>query len=210
MGTIDNIAGTLMPVEKIPAFKLGIKRMIDILFTVILLPFAIPLVLLAFFIMWLTSDGPVIFKQKRVGLNGCIFTIYKVRTMVHCPEGYIDHTRKNDNRITRMGLLFRKLKIDELPQLFNVLKGDMSFIGPRPERVDIVEKFKKVSNSYQYRHVVKPGITGLAQVKKPTATPEENMEKLEYDLYYINNYSVQLDFRIIAKTITVVTTMSGN
>ena len=85
----------------------------------------------------------------------------------------------------------------------------MSWIGPRPERVDIVEKFKQVNNSYQYRHIVKPGITGLAQVNNPTATPEENLEKLEYDLYYISHYSVQLDLRILAKTISVVTTMEG-
>jgi len=200
---------TYLPVRKIPVFKLIIKRMIDILFSILLLPFALPFILFGGLAMWLTSKGPFIFKQKRVGLNGKIFIIYKIRTMVHCPEGYLDHTKKNDSRITRIGLLLRKLKIDELPQLYNVLKGDMSWIGPRPERVDIVEKYKMVSNSYQYRHFVKPGITGLAQVKNPTATPEENLEKLEYDLYYINHYSVQLDLHILAKTISVVTTMEG-
>ena len=197
------------PVKRIPVFKLLLKRIIDILFSILLLPLALPLILLGCLVMWLSSGGPVIFKQKRVGLNGKIFTIYKIRTMIHCPEGYLDHTKKNDNRITKTGLLLRKLKIDELPQLYNVLKGDMSWIGPRPERVDIVEKYKMVNNSYQYRHIVKPGITGLAQVKNPTATPEENLEKLEYDLYYINHYSVKLDFSILAKTISVVTTMEG-
>jgi lipopolysaccharide/colanic/teichoic acid biosynthesis glycosyltransferase len=200
---------TCLPVRKIPVLKLTIKRMIDILFTILILPVALLFILLGCLAMWLTSGTPIIFKQKRVGLNGKIFTIYKIRTMIHCPEGYLDHTKKNDNRITKTGLLLRKLKIDELPQLYNVLKGDMSWIGPRPERVDIVEKYKMVSNSYQYRHIVKPGITGLAQVKNPTATPEENLEKLEYDLYYINHYSVKLDFSILAKTISVVTTMEG-
>lgn len=198
-----------LPVKEIPFFKLTVKRVIDILFTILLFPFAVPLILFGCLAMWLNSEGPIIFKQKRVGLNGKIFTIYKIRTMVHCPEGYIDHTKQNDNRITKMGLILRKLKIDELPQLFNVLRGDMSWIGPRPERVDIVERFNKVSNNYQYRHIIKPGITGLAQINNPKATPEENLEKLEYDLYYINHYSMKLDFRILAKTISVVTTMDG-
>ncbi len=200
---------TYPPVKRIPVFKLLLKRIIDILFSLLLLPLSLPLIILGCLVTWLSSGGPTIFKQKRVGLNGKIFTIYKIRTMVHCPEGYLDHTKRNDSRITKPGLLLRKLKIDELPQVFNVLKGDMSWIGPRPERVDIVEQYNKVSNSYQYRHIVKPGITGLAQVNKPSATPEQNLEKLEYDLYYINHYSVKLDFSILAKTISVVTTMEG-
>ena len=137
------------PVKRIPVFKLLLKRIIDILFSLLLLPLALPIMLLGCFAMWLSSGGPVIFKQKRVGLNSKIFIIYKIRTMIHCPEGYLDHTKRNDSRITKPGLLLRKLKIDELPQLFNVLKGDMSWIGPRPERVDIVEKYKMVNNSYQ-------------------------------------------------------------
>jgi lipopolysaccharide/colanic/teichoic acid biosynthesis glycosyltransferase len=200
---------TYLPVRKIPLFKLIIKRMIDILFSILLLPFVLPFIAWGCLAMWLTSEGPIIFKQRRVGLNGKIFTIYKIRTMVHCPEGYIDHTKKNDNRVTKIGKLLRKLKIDELPQLYNVLKGEMSWIGPRPERVDIVERFNRVSDSYQYRHIVKPGITGLAQIKNPTATPDQNLEKLEYDLYYINHYSVKLDFTILARTISVVTAMQG-
>lgn len=197
------------PVRRIPLFQLIVKRAIDIVISIVLLPVAIVLIIFGCLAMWLTSGGPIIFKQKRVGLNGRVFTIYKIRTMVHCPEGYLDHTKKNDSRVTKVGMLLRKLKIDELPQVFNVLIGDMSWIGPRPERVDIVERFIQVSNSYQYRHIVKPGITGLAQVNKPTATPEENLTKLEYDLYYINHYSVKLDMRILAKTISVVTAMEG-
>jgi lipopolysaccharide/colanic/teichoic acid biosynthesis glycosyltransferase len=200
---------TYPPVKKIPVFKLLLKRIIDILFSLLLLPLALPFIIFGCLAMWLSSGGPVIFKQKRVGLNGKIFTIYKIRTMVHCPGGYLDHTKRNDSRITKPGLLLRKLKIDELPQLFNVLKGEMSWIGPRPERVDIVEQYNKVSTTYQYRHIVKPGITGLAQINKPAATPEQNLEKLEYDLYYINHYSVKLDFSILARTISVVTTMEG-
>ncbi|UAY52243.1 sugar transferase [Ferruginibacter albus] len=208
MVTINDSVNYLS-VQEIPVIKLLVKRIIDILFSLVLLPLALPIILLACLAMWISSGGPLIFKQKRVGLNGKIFTIYKIRTMVHCPEGYVDFTRKNDSRITKVGLFLRKLKIDELPQLFNVLKGDMSWIGPRPERVEIVEKYIQANNSYQYRHIIKPGITGLAQVNNPTATPEENLVKLQYDLYYINNYSVKLDFQILAKTINVVTTMEG-
>ena len=198
-----------LPVKKIPTVYLLLKRIIDVLICILMFPVALPVILLSCILMALTSEGPVIFTQRRVGLRGKQFTIYKIRTMVHCPSGYIEHTRKNDVRVTKIGMLLRRLKIDELPQIINVLKGEMSWIGPRPERVDIVEKFTKVSDTYKYRHIVKPGITGLAQVNKPMATPEENLEKLEYDLFYINNYSVKLDMHILAKTISVVTTMES-
>jgi lipopolysaccharide/colanic/teichoic acid biosynthesis glycosyltransferase len=200
---------SIAQVKKISGVQLFFKRVMDVILTLLFLPVVLIFILLACLAMLFTSKGPIIFTQKRVGLNGRIFTIYKIRTMVHCPEGYINHTIKNDDRITKVGTLLRKLKIDELPQIFNVLIGDMSLIGPRPERVDIVEKFTKESNAYQFRHLIKPGITGWAQVNKPTATPDENLEKLEYDLYYINNYSMKLEFRILAKTVAVVTAMES-
>jgi lipopolysaccharide/colanic/teichoic acid biosynthesis glycosyltransferase len=129
--------------------------------------------------------------------------------MVHSKNGYLDHTVKGDARITKVGQLLRKTKIDELPQLLNVLKGDMSLIGPRPERIDIVEQFSKTNHYYKFRHSIKPGITGWAQVNKPMATPEENLEKLEYDLYYINNHSLKLDVQILARTVGVVKKMES-
>ena len=180
------------------------KRGMDILLCVVFAVPAVILIILAYVATKISSKGPAIFKQTRVGLKGKVFNIYKIRTMLHNPDGYVDHTKPNDNRITKLGLLLRKTKIDELPQLYNVLKGEMSIVGPRPERIHIVEQFIQKNDYYQYRHLVKPGITGWAQVNKPMATPEENLEKLEYDLFYINNYSLRLDIKILARTFDVV------
>ncbi len=191
-------------IKEIPTSHIIAKRVMDLVISIIALPFALPIMLLGCIAMLFTSRGPAIFKQRRVGLHGKPFTMYKVRTMVHSKEGYVNHTVKNDGRITKIGQILRKTKIDELPQIFNVLKGDMSIIGPRPERIEIVEEYSKKNDYYKYRHLVKPGITGWAQVHKPMATPEENLEKLEYDLYYINNHSLSLDVKILAKTVGVV------
>lgn len=188
---------------------LFIKRCIDVGVSTLALPFAVPVMLLAFIATKFSSSGPVLFKQKRVGLHGKTFTIYKIRTMVHNPVGYNAPTVKGDARITRIGKILRKTKIDEFPQFLNVLKGDMSLIGPRPEKKDIVDRFEAENIFYQYRHIVKPGITGWAQVNYPTATPEQNLEKLEYDLYYINNISIKLEFQIILKTAGVITTLNS-
>ena len=191
-------------IKEIPASHLAAKRIMDILICLIALPIALPLIVFGCLAMIFTSKGPAIFRQERVGLRGKPFTMFKVRTMVHSPNGYLNHTVKNDARITGVGHILRKTKIDELPQLINVLRGDMSIIGPRPERLDIVEQFTKQNEHYNHRHSIKPGITGWAQVNKPMATPEENLEKLEYDLYYINNHSFKLDVQILAKTVGVV------
>lgn len=204
INTSENIV-----VKSISKENLLIKRIMDIVICILLLPVAIPLMLLGLFLMYITSKGPAIFTQKRVGLDGRIFTIYKIRTMTHCSTGYIDHTVANDCRITKIGSILRKTKIDELPQLFNVLIGDMSLIGPRPERAEIVEKCSQQSNYYQFRHVVRPGITGWAQVNNPVATPEENLQKLEYDLYYINNYSLKLEVQILMRTVGVVSSLQS-
>ena len=191
-------------IKKIPTSHLVAKRLMDIIICIVVFPIALPLILFGCIAMAITSNGPVVFTQKRVGLRGIPFTMFKIRTMVHSKNGYLDHTIINDARITKVGQILRKTKIDELPQLLNVMLGDMSIIGPRPERIDIVEQFIKQNKSYQYRHSVRPGITGWAQVNKPMATPAENLEKLEYDLYYINNHSIKLDVQILAKTVGVV------
>ncbi|MFC4230933.1 sugar transferase [Parasediminibacterium paludis] len=188
---------------------LMIKRAIDIVVTSLALPIAIPIMMLAFFATWLSSKGPVLFKQQRVGFNGKVFTIYKIRTMVHNPLGYNSPTIKGDSRITKVGRILRKTKIDEFPQFLNVLKGEMSLIGPRPEKKDIVDRFESENSFYKYRHIVKPGITGWAQVNYPTATPEETLQKLEYDLYYINHISLKLEMQIILKTAGVITTLDS-
>ena len=188
---------------------LNTKRLIDVVVSLLVMPIVTPVMLLAFLATWLTSKGPILFKQQRVGYNGKIFTIYKIRTMVHNPVGYNAPTIKDDSRITKIGKVLRKTKIDEFPQFLNVLKGDMSLIGPRPEKKDIVDRFEAENVFYKYRHIVKPGITGWAQVNYPTATPEETLEKLEYDLYYINHISLKLEFQIILKTAGVITTLDS-
>lgn len=185
------------------------KRLVDISLSLLISPIALVLFVLAAIATKLSSKGPVIFKQERVGLNGKLFTLYKIRTMVHNPKGFSCHTTPNDRRITPIGKLLRKTKIDELPQLLNVLLGDMSLIGPRPEKKDIVDRFAKENHFYNYRHIVKPGITGWAQVNNPKATPEQNLEKLEYDLYYINNLSVRLELVILLKTVGVVSSLDS-
>ena len=204
-----NNTSEIIVVKSISKENLLVKRTMDIVICILLLPVAIPLMLIGIVAIYITSTGPAIFTQKRVGLDGRIFTIFKIRTMTHCSSGYLDHTVANDCRITRIGSILRKTKIDELPQLFNVLIGDMSIIGPRPERAEIVEKFSKQSDYYQLRHNIRPGITGWAQVNNPVATPEENLEKLEYDLYYINNYSLKLEVQILMKTVGVVSSLQS-
>jgi lipopolysaccharide/colanic/teichoic acid biosynthesis glycosyltransferase len=140
------------------------------------------------------------------------FFVYKFRTMVQDAEkgsGAV-WAQLNDPRVTRIGQFMRKTRLDEIPQLLNVLKGEMSFIGPRPERMAFVERLKETIPFYSTRHLVKPGVTGWAQVCYPYgASDEDALEKLRYDLYYIKNYSIFLDFRIIVDTIRVVTSGFG-
>lgn len=183
-----------------------VKRALDICLGVGLLVFTFPLLLLAALCVRLDSPGPVIYRQKRVGLHGVEFTLYKIRSM--CEEAEkngIRWTGKNDTRITRVGRCIRKTRIDELPQLVNVIKGDMSLIGPRPERMDFVKELAKALPYYKVRHAIRPGITGWAQVCYPYgASIEDARQKLEYDLYYIKNISFMLEIKILLKTIGVV------
>ena len=162
--------------------------------------------LLTALIVRLESPGPVIYKQDRVGLFEKEFTVYKFRSMRADAEkdGAVWASAK-DNRVTFFGRFIRKVRIDELPQIWNILKGDMSFIGPRPERMAFVQKLKETIPYYSLRHTVKPGLTGWAQVCYPYGASEEDARrKLEYDLYYIKNMSILLDINIIFKTIGVV------
>ncbi|PYL40887.1 MAG: polyprenyl glycosylphosphotransferase, partial [Verrucomicrobia bacterium] len=158
---------------------------------------------------WMESGRPAIFRQSRVGREGHIFTAYKFRTMfIRDPneattEETTDlYTRKGDLRVTRAGRWLRKLRLDELPQLWNVFKGDMSLIGPRAEWVRCAQRYQKKIPSYHFRHLVKPGITGWAQVNYPYGESDEDaVEKLQYDLYYIRHYSLTLDAMIVLKTV---------
>ncbi len=186
-----------------------LKRVTDLLVAVLLIPIALPIALIAMGLTVLTSKGPCLFKQKRIGKGGKIFTLYKIRTMVHKPGGHTKHTVHNDDRVTWLGKILRKTKIDELPQLWNMLIGDMSLIGPRPERDDIVSVLLGESPYYHLRHIIRPGLSGWAQVHNPKATPEESFEKLEYDLYYIKNMSFLIELKIIIKTIKVIVTFNS-
>ncbi len=192
---------------KITSFKMLCKRAIDLPLAlagfVVVLPFLPILALL----VKADSPGPVLFRQLRVGKGEKNFMLYKFRTMRQDAEKTTGAVwaQKQDSRITRVGKFLRKARLDEVPQLYNVLKGDMSFIGPRPERPEFVEKLKKIIPYYSERHFVKPGITGWAQIKYPYgASTEDAVEKLRYDLYYIKHLSLFLDFLIVLETVKVV------
>lgn len=176
------------------------KRMIDITISAAMILFFSPLLLLIATVTKLSSKEPVIYKQKRVGKNDNVFTLYKFRTMNNGKDGPL-WTEKNDRRLTGIGKILRLTHLDELPQLINILNGDISLTGPRPERVELVDKYKHLPH-YEIRHIIKPGVTGWAQINyKPSASVEEAREKLCYDIYYIKNRSIFLDFVIILRTI---------
>ena len=159
----------------------------------------------------LTSPGVAIYKQKRVGLNGKLFTLYKFRSMVVDAErdGPV-WSQENDPRVTTFGKFLRATRLDELPQLLNIFRGQMSLIGPRPERPEFVADLRARIPHYDLRHLVAPGLTGWAQVMyRYTSSVDEAARKLEYDLYYIKNHSIQLDFAILIKTIIMVLRRTG-
>jgi exopolysaccharide biosynthesis polyprenyl glycosylphosphotransferase len=189
-----------------------IKRFIDISFSLLSLILVSPIFILTAILVKIDSSGTVFFKQKRVGRYGRIFTIYKFRTMVKDAERMTGPVwaNKKDPRVTRVGWWLRRLRIDEFPQLMNVLNGDMSLVGPRPERPYFVDRLKREYPFYTRRLKVQPGITGWAQVKgKYDTSIEEAKEKLEYDLYYIENMSLRMDFRILLFTIYVMLRFKG-
>ena len=175
------------------------KQIMDFFLATVIGLILFPLALTIGLLIKLTSKGPAIYKQKRVGKNGIIFTLYKFRTMRHNSSGSL-WTKPKDERITIFGRFLRFTHLDEIPQLFNIIRGNISFIGPRPERVELAEQYKKFPH-YEIRHVIKPGLTGWAQINyRPSASLEEAYEKLRYDIYYVKNRSIFLDFLIILKT----------
>ncbi|WP_288989476.1 TIGR03013 family XrtA/PEP-CTERM system glycosyltransferase [uncultured Sphingopyxis sp.] len=186
--------------------KVG-KRLFDILASLIVLVIGLPLALIAALAVKLDSKGPVLYRQPRVGLFGEPYDILKIRSMRTDAEaaGKAVWAAENDPRITRVGHIIRKLRIDELPQLWCVLKGEMSFVGPRPERPSFVDELERQLPYYAERHMVKPGLTGWAQINYPYgASVEDARVKLEYDLYYAKNYSPFLDLLILLQTVRVV------
>jgi sugar transferase (PEP-CTERM system associated) len=187
-------------------YNLKVKRVLDIVFSVIGLILSIFITIPVAILIKLESKGPIFYRQKRVGLSNQIFECIKFRSMTADAEknGAV-WASKNDSRVTKVGKIIRKLRIDEIPQMWNVLKGEMSFIGPRPERPEFVDLLVKKIPYYNIRHSVKPGITGWAQVCYPYGASEEDaLEKLKYDLFYIKNLSFFLDFQILLKTAKVV------
>ncbi|HSO99952.1 MAG TPA: TIGR03013 family XrtA/PEP-CTERM system glycosyltransferase [Thioalkalivibrio sp.] len=185
------------------------KRMLDLLASVSLLAFAWPFMALTALGILIESRGrgSVLFRQVRVGQNGKHFTLFKFRSMVMDAEGdgVARWAQKQDPRVTRFGGFMRKTRLDELPQLFNVLRGDMSFVGPRPERPEFVGELAAKLPYYHHRHWVKPGLTGWAQINYPYgASEKDSFEKLQYDLYYVKNQSIALDLLTIVQTVEVV------
>ena len=182
----------------------AIKRGIDIIFSILVLLLFTPLMFLISVIIKVDSRGPVLYQQKRIGHKGKVYDVYKFRSMQRGAEletGPI-LARRNDERITRVGNFLRRLHLDELPQFFNILKGEMSLVGPRPERPVFVEEFKRSIPGYYRRFVIKPGITGLAQLHGEYTTGAEN--KLKYDLAYINNWSLGVDLNIFFMSTEII------
>jgi lipopolysaccharide/colanic/teichoic acid biosynthesis glycosyltransferase len=178
------------------------KRFFDIVVSGLGVLLSAPLMLAIAALIRLEGPGPVIFRQTRVGQHRRLFTLLKFRTMRTGSEEQGIYTEKKDSRITRVGSLLRAMRFDELPQFFNVLRGDMSLIGPRAEWIKCVEKYEEIIPHYHFRHLVRPGITGWAQVNYPYgASTEDAIEKLMYDLYYIRNFSLTLDASVTLKTI---------
>ena len=192
-------------------FKRVIKRTADILLACVLLVVSLPLLILSAIIIKLESPGSIFYLQERVGQNSTTFKLIKLRSM--CTDAEKDGAvwaSVNDSRVTRFGAIMRKTRIDELPQLWNILKGEMSMVGPRPERPVFVEKLVQVIPYYDIRHTAKPGVTGWAQVCYPYgASTEDALRKLEYDLYYLKNISIALDMFIIFKTIKIILFQRG-
>lgn len=185
------------------------KRIFDVLISVVLLPVIMVIIFVTGLAIILDSKGPVFYSQKRVGKNGISFKIYKLRSMKVNAEEYSGSVwaEKNDPRVTRVGKFIRKVRIDELPQFINILKGDMSLIGPRPERDDLTEKFTSINPNFVKRLSVKPGITGLAQINGGyDISPDE---KLKFDIEYIENLSVINEIKILIGTVKVILTGHG-
>ncbi len=194
------------------ALRTFVKRVFDIISATVLIVLSAPLMAITAVLIKAESRGPVFYRQERVGLNGSTFMVTKFRSMRTDAEkdGKPRWAQANDSRVTRVGAVIRRVRIDELPQLFNVLKGEMSLVGPRPERPFFVQELTQQIPFYAVRHSVKPGVTGWAQVRYHYgATVEDSQEKLQYDLYYVKNHTLFLDLVVLMETVGVVLTGKG-
>lgn len=203
--------GTLSP----PSAYMVPKHLVDRIVAALVLVLLAPLLAVVAVLVRLDTPGPAIFRQQRVGFRGEAFTVYKFRTMRIRPVEDADQrndaiTRENDSRITRLGRILRRSRIDELPQIYNILKGQMSWIGPRPEAAVLSNWYEAEIPFYRYRHIVRPGITGWAQVMQGhVADVEQVQSKLYYDFYYIKNFSLWIDILILVRTIGTMATGFG-
>jgi sugar transferase (PEP-CTERM system associated) len=189
-----------------------LKRLMDVLFSAVLLTIVSPIMLLVALIVRLESKGPVIYRQGRVGYRGKVFEVLKFRSMrTDAESAGAQWAKADDPRVTRVGGVLRKYRLDELPQLWNVLRGEMSFVGPRPERPYFVEQLREQISYYDERHSVRPGVTGWAQVQyQYSDCVEGSRRKLEYDLFYLKNMSMFFDFAIVFQTVQIIFTGSGS
>jgi sugar transferase (PEP-CTERM system associated) len=188
-----------------------LRRLVSIAVSFIGLVLCLPFIPILILVVRFSSPGPIFFYQTRVGLRGRPFSVIKFRTMRQDAEknGAVWAT-KNDARVTRVGRFMRKTRLDEIPQLWNVLKGDMGFVGPRPERPEFVQMLNREIPYYELRHIIRPGLTGWAQVRyQYGATIEETRYKLEYDLYYVKHMSVGLDLLIMFETVKTILLRRG-
>jgi lipopolysaccharide/colanic/teichoic acid biosynthesis glycosyltransferase len=202
----ENSFGSLVP----SSIYFRCKRLGDVLFAIAVLPLAVPLGGLIALAIGLDSSGPLLFRQRRLGFRGRVFTMLKFRTMHPQAEAGSHFTTENDSRITRVGRFLRRYRLDELPQIVNILKGEMSWIGPRPEALALATWYESEIPFYAYRHIVRPGITGWAQVNQGNvAEIEAATSKLHYDFFYIKHFSFWLDLLIAAKTVRTVLTGFG-
>jgi exopolysaccharide biosynthesis polyprenyl glycosylphosphotransferase len=191
---------------------IAVRRVVSVIISLIGLTLSLPLLPLIMLAIRLDSAGPIFYTQTRVGKNGRLFKVVKFRTMRQDAEAangpqWADN---NDPRVTRVGKILRTSRLDEIPQMWCVLKGDMAFVGPRPERPEFIERLIEEIPYYGVRHMVRPGITGWAQIKyKYGSTVEDSREKLQYDLFYIKNHSIGLDLLIMFLTIKIVVLRRG-
>ena len=201
----ENTLGSLNP----SSVYVEIKLLLDVTAAVLVLPFVAVICAVAAICIKLDSPGPVFFVQDRIGYRGQVFRLFKLRTMEHGAEGN-QYTDVKDPRITRVGAVLRKYRIDELPQILNVVRAQMSWIGPRPEAIPLSGWYERELPFYSYRHIVRPGITGWAQVQQGNvARPELVKYKLHFDFYYIKNFSPWLDVIIAAMTLRTILTGFG-
>ena len=208
----DDLINLFSNVYNNKSFQVRLKRIADITLSIVIIFFSFPLIVILSVFIYFEDFGPVLYFQKRVGKNGETFTICKLRTMKTNAESKgVQWSRKGDKRVTNIGKFLRSTRIDELPQLFSVLIGDMSLIGPRPERPEIDLKLKEKIPFYELRYLVKPGLSGWAQVNFPYGSSIKDSEsKLTYDFFYIKNFSFWLDLLIFFKTIRLVSRREGS